>query len=158
MTTEPTGGDGAVAQQWRLRGFWFAWIWISWAVCLALLVGAVGLVVLGWSATGSVPPFVLVGGTLLLAIAAVIGWQLGGTAMAVTLHPDGAITVRRQRGALHTHVGRVRQVRPSILRSTFTPTVVETVDGRALLVHPRPERDELIAALLRRNPHIVVGT
>ncbi len=144
------------SRRWPLRGLWFAWIWMSWAVCAALVVGGIALVVLGSSSTGAGLLVPLSAAVLLFAIAAVIGWQLVSTALGVTLDADGAITVRRQRGALHTHVARVERLRPSALRSTYTPTVLETADGWAYLLHPRPERDELIAAFRDRNPDIVV--
>lgn len=148
--TETTSGDSTATRRWRLRGFWFAWFWISWAVCAVLFVGGIGLAVVGWAATGAGTPIALGAAVLVLAIAGLIGWQLVSTALVVILDADGTITVRRQRGALHTHVARVRRLRPSALRSgPYTPTVIDTADGWAYLLHARPDRDELIAALRR---------
>ncbi|NIB31176.1 hypothetical protein HBB16_04640 [Pseudonocardia sp. MCCB 268] len=85
---------------------------------------------------------------VLVGLAGVIGWQLASTAVDVTLDADGTVVLRRQRGVVRTHVVRVRRLRRSALRSSFTPTVIETADGWAYLIH-RPERDDLVAALRR---------
>jgi hypothetical protein len=150
---DTTGGDGIGSRQWRLRGFWLTWFWISWVICVALFLAGLAVAALGATASGAAMAVTLGPAVLLIAIAGVIGWQLVSTAVAVTVHADGTVVVRRQRGQIRTHVARVRRVRPSALRSGHTPAVVETADGWALLVG---ERDDLVAAFRQLNPDIVV--
>jgi hypothetical protein len=151
-----TTGDGTGSRQWRLRGFWLVWIWVSWAICAALFFGGLAVAVIGATASGSGIPLTLGVAVLLLAIAGMIGGQLVATAVAVTVDADGSVVLRRPWGAVRTHGKRVWRVRPSALRSGHTATVVETADGWAYLVGTRAEREELIAALRRLNPDIVV--
>ena len=152
---DPTGNDSG-ARHWRLRGFWLAWFWISWVICVGLFLAGLVVLALGGTASGDGVPVTLGVALLLMAISGVIGWQLITTAVAVTLNADGTVVLRRQRGAVRTDVARVRRVRPSALRSTYTPTVVETADGWAFLINTRSERDDLVAAFRQLNPDIVV--
>jgi hypothetical protein len=138
-------GDPTV-RRWPLRGFWRAWYWISWLTSGVLLVTGLGLLLLVWWVP-AVP---------LLVLGAVIGWQLGRTARVVTLDAAGTLTLQRAPGAVRTTVARVRRVRASALVSSFTPTVLETADGWAYLIHARDDRDDLIAAIRRANPSVEV--
>ncbi|MBW0090953.1 hypothetical protein I4I73_02760 [Pseudonocardia sp. KRD-184] len=133
--------------RWPLRGSWLTWLRVSALIGLVLLVAGAVLVVLvvlalaGGSLPGVVP------GLVVLAVGAVVGWQVAHTAHDVVLHADGTLVVRRPRGPLRTRVGAVTAVRPSRLRSSRTPTVLETTDGWAYLIHDEATRAELVAAL-----------
>jgi hypothetical protein len=151
---ETSGGHPGAARHWRLRGFWLAWFWISWGIS-AVLLGA-GLVVLAIGWAGSGVPVTLGAAVLLVGLAGVIGWQLVSTAVAVTLDADGTVVLRRQRSAVRTHVTRVLRLRPSALRSGYTPAVIETADGWAYLVTTRAERADLAAAFRQLNPDLVI--
>lgn len=141
-----TDHDDPTATRWPLRGFWRAWYWISWLVSAVLMVVGLGVAVLVWW-----PPAVP-----LLLVGALVGWQVGRTARVVELDGAGALTLRRLTGAVRTDAARVHRVRSSVLVSTFTPTVVESADGWAYVIHPRRDRDDLIAALRRHNPTVEV--
>lgn len=130
--------------RWPLRGSWLTWLRVSALIGLVLLVAGAVLVVLAL-AGGSLPG--VVPGLVLLAVGAVVAWQVAHTAHDVVLHADGALVVRRPRGPLRTRLGAVTAVRPSRLRSSRTPTVLETTDGWAYLVHDEATRAELEAAL-----------
>lgn len=153
-----TGGDGSGPREWRLGGRWLAWFWMSWTICAAVFLGGLAVVALGGPAPGGGVPVTLGVAVVLFAVAGLTGWQLLSTALVVVLHADGTVTMRRQRGAVRTHVARIRRVRPSALRSGYTPTVVETVDGWAYLVNTRSEREHMVATLRQLNPDIVIGT
>lgn len=134
------------AARWPLRGFWRAWYWISWLISAVLLVaGLVVAIVVWW------PPALP-----LLLVGVVVGWQVSRTATVVTLGAAGTLTLRRVPGAVHTSAARVRRVRPSVLVSSFTPTVIETADGWAYVIHSRDDRDALVAALRHHNPTLEV--
>ncbi|MBC3194487.1 hypothetical protein H7X46_25900 [Pseudonocardia sp. C8] len=151
---ETTGGHGIASRHWRLHGFWLAWFWTSWVISVVLFAGGVVVLAVGGPGPGASVTFGVA--VVLVGLAGVIGWQLASTAVDVTLDADGTVVLRRQRGVVRTHVVRVRRLRRSALRSSFTPTVIETADGWAYLIHPRPERDDLVAALRRLDPDLVV--
>jgi len=144
------------SQQWPLRGFWLGWFRFSFLVFGIVIAGGLVLVVFVALSTKPGRTAVLIPAGVLLAVGATIGWQLMHTAVAVTLAADGTLALRRPRGVLHTHAGRVLRVRRSVLRSSHTPTVIKTVDGSAVLLHPRPAVDELVSAIRRHNPGLAV--
>lgn len=132
--------------RWPLRGFWRAWLWVSALIGLVLLAG--GAVLVALALAGGAPAAALPG-LVLLAVGGVVGWQVAHTAHDVALHADGTLVVRRMRGTLRTRVDAVTRVRPSRLRSSRTPTVLETTDGWAYLVHDERTRATLVRALER---------
>lgn len=130
--------------RWPLRGFWRTWLWVSALIGLVLLAGGAVFVVLAL-AGGSLPA--VLPGLVLLAVGAVVTWQVAHTAHDVALHADGTLVVRRVRGPLRTRVDAVTRLRPSRVRSSRTPTVLETADGWAYLIHDERTRAALTAAL-----------
>lgn len=138
---------GAV-RRWPLRGAWRVWLWFSAALgaCFVLAGAAVDVVafaVLPWPGAG----VALLPGLVLLAVGAMITWQVLHTATTVLLHADGTLVLQRIVGRLRTHVGRVLRVRDSVLRSSHTPTVVQTADGWVYLVRDRQQKAEIVAAI-----------
>lgn len=143
--TAPAGDPGV--QNWPLRGFWRIWCWFSALLAVLLVIGGAALVtVLGSGAFAPAAVLFLVGG--------MIGWQVLYVATSVTLGPDGKLVLHRVRGPLRTEAARVERARPSRLKSSYTPTVIETADGWAYLVHAQADKDNVIAALRRHNPTI----
>jgi hypothetical protein len=134
-------------QSWPLRGFWRIWLWFSAALAAVFVTGGAALVALVGVAA-------LVPGVVLFLVGGMIGWQVLHTATTVTVGGDGTVTLARVLGPVHTEAARVRRARPSKLRSSYTPTVIETADGWAYLVHTRSEKDTVIAALRHLNPAI----
>lgn len=137
------------AHRWPLHGFWRTWFWFSALLGVALLV--VGAAITAFAVVGGAP-LLLLPGLVVLAVGAVIGWQVLNTATAVTLRGDGSLLLQRVRGPLHTRVAAVTRARRSVLRSSYTPTVLETADGWAYLIHDRRDKDEIIAAIRAGNP------
>lgn len=144
-------GGGPGVQSWPLQGFWRIWLWFSAALSALFVIGGVGLVPL--IGLGAFPPALV-----LLLVGGMIGWQVLHTATAVTLGADGELILTRVLGPLRTDAARVRGARPSRLKSSYTPTVLETADGWAYLVHTRSDRDTVISALRRHNPSMSAET
>jgi hypothetical protein len=150
---EPEGD----AQRWPLKGFWRTWFWFSALLGVAfLIVGGVisGFIVIsGWH---WLRPGPLLPGLVLLGVGSVIGWQLLNTATAVTLRGDGTLILHRLRGPLRTSAARVKRARKSVLKSSYTPTVLETADGRVYLIHNRDDKKNIIDAIRDRNNELSV--
>lgn len=142
---------GPEAQSWPLRGFWRIWLWFSAWLAALLLIGGVALVTL--IGVGAFVPAIV-----LFLVGAMIGWQVAYTATAVTLGADGELILTRLLGPLRTQATRVRRARPSRLKSSYTPTVIETADGWAYLVHTQEDRNTVIDALRRHNPTMSAET
>jgi hypothetical protein len=143
-------GRGGV-RRWPLRGAWRVWLGFSAALGVAFVIAgggtAVLAVVVGLGRGGVI---LLLPAAVLAGVGAMITWQVLHTATAVLLHVDGTLILHRPLRTLRTHVGRVRSVRDSVLRSTYTPTVVETADGWAYLVRKRREKAEIVGAIQGR--------
>jgi hypothetical protein len=140
---------------WPLHGFWLAWYWISAAIAAVLVVAGAAMAVLSGLTPQPVRAVLLLNAVLLLVVGTVIGRQVATTALDVRLTHDGTLEVRRPHRTLRTAAGRVLRVRASACASgSRTPTVIETEDGFTRLIHPRPQIDELIAALRRYNPDL----
>ena len=135
--------------RWPLRGAWRTWLRVSALIGLVLLAG--GAVLVALALAGGAPAAALPG-LVLLAVGAVVGRQVAHTAHDVVLLADGTLVVRRMRGPLHTRVDAVTAVRPSRLRSSRTPTVLQTTDGWAYLIHDEQTRATLKAALEEGTP------
>ena len=146
-----------IEQRWPLRGFWRVWLWISAGIAGVLAAVGLGASVLALWAPFPAPAILLPVGVGLVAVGAVIIWQVADTVLDVTLTGDGTLTLRRPGRELRTRATRVQQLRFSALVSKpHTPIVIETADGSARLLHPRPEIDDMVAALRRHNPHVQV--
>jgi hypothetical protein len=145
---EPEGD----AQRWALKGFWRTWFWFSALLSVAFLI--VGGAIIGFVVL--LGPGSLLPGLVLLGIGSVIGWQLVNTATAVTLRGDGTLILHRLRGPLHTSAARVKRARKSVLRSSYTPTVLETADGWVYLIHNRDHKKSIIDAIRDRNNDLSV--
>ncbi|MGE3289164.1 MAG: hypothetical protein AB7J32_24120 [Pseudonocardia sp.] len=146
-------GSGAV-RRWPLRGGWRVWLWFSAVLGVAFLLGGLvtaGSAVVAAAALGRAALVLLLPAAVLGGVGVVITWQVAHTATAILLHPDGTLELNRLHGALRTSTGRIRSVRESVLRSTHTPTVLETADGWVYLVRDRRETAEIVAALRRRG-------
>ena len=146
-----------IEQRWPLRGFWRVWLWVSAGIAAVLAAGGLGLAVLAWWAPFPATVVLLVVGVVLIGVGALIAWQVAGTVLEATLTGDGTLILRRPGRELRTRATRVQQLRFSALVSKpHTPIVIETADGSARLLHPRPEIDDLIAALRRHKPELQV--
>jgi len=149
--------DHDIVQRWPLRGFWRLWLWISAGIAGVLAAAGLALAVLAWWAPFPATVIPLAAGVVLIGVGALIAWQVADTVLDATLTDDGTLTLRRPGRELRTRATRVQLVRFSALVSKpHTPVVIETADGSARLLHPRPEIDELVAALRRHNPQLQV--
>ncbi|MGD9528147.1 hypothetical protein [Pseudonocardia sp.] len=142
-------------RRWPLHGAWRVWLWFSAALGAAFVLAGVataGFALTAAAGLGRDALLLLLPAAVLTGVGTMITWQVLHTATDVLLHGDGTLVLRRPLGALRTHVGRVRSVRDSVLRSTHTPTVVETADGWVYLVRNRREKAEIVGAIRGRSP------
>ena len=152
-------GSEAAGQVWHLTGAWRAWFWLSVVIFALFLVAGLGIAVVAVVVAVAAPSglILLLPAAILLAIGAIMGWQLWHIATTVSVGEDGSFVIQRPMDELRTHASNVQQVRPSAFVSRpNTPTVVETPHGWAYLVRARREKEAVARAILSFNPSLHV--
>lgn len=147
------------SRHWPLRGAWRVWFWFSallGALFVVVGVAILGFVAIAWRWIGPGSLLLLLPGLGTLGVGALISWQILHTATGVTLGADGTLVLHRLRAPLTTRAARVHRVRESALRSSYTPTVLETADGWVYLVRTQHEKDQIVNAVRAHNPHLAI--